>query len=91
MTDWRIEAGGHEGILIGGIYGSSGGLVIRSESGKFYWMIENIPERWSEIPESLYMALFEYERERNSDAYIFSEERRKYMSSKKKDESVTDS
>jgi len=74
--DWKITTGAGAGILIGEICGETGGIVIKTEDGKFYWMIENIPEQWYEIPESLYMALFDYEYDRSPGAYVFYQYRK---------------
>lgn len=54
---------------IGSICNHYGGLVVKAESGKHFWAIEDCKDGgWEEIPESLYRALIEFEtsRKRNS-------------------------
>lgn len=48
---------------IGDIGNTYGGLSVKTEQGKFYWSIEDYDGHdWDEIPESLYLALVEYEK-----------------------------
>ncbi len=52
---------------IGDIGNYYGGLSVKAENGKHYWSIENYSgHEWDEIPESLYLALVEYEATRHS-------------------------
>jgi hypothetical protein len=52
---------------IGTIGNYYGGLSVKTEDNKCYWSIENYDGRfWTEIPESLYRALVEYETARQS-------------------------
>ena len=57
---------------IGNIGNYYGCLEIKEDDGKFFWGIENWNgTNWEEIPESLFMALKEYEktRDKSKDSY----------------------
>ena len=51
---------------IKGIGNYYGGLIIKEESGKYYWLIENYNtdlddiEDWDEIPKTLYFELLNF-------------------------------
>jgi hypothetical protein len=52
---------------IGNISNYYGGLSVKTEDNKCYWSIEDYDGHdWTEIPESLYRALVEYETARES-------------------------
>lgn len=54
-----------KGREIGDIHNSEGGVYIKEENGKFYWLSENWNcEPWEEIPHYLYFALNKYQDER---------------------------
>lgn len=47
---------------IGTICNYYGGLSVKAEGGRYYWVIEGYDSRdWEEIPERLYRALMRYE------------------------------
>ena len=51
---------------IGTIGNYYGGLLVKSDGGKFFWGVEAPFEstRWEEIPKSLYTALLSFEKKR---------------------------
>ncbi len=50
---------------IGNIGNYYGGLCVKQEKEKFFWSITNYDgDEWEEIPESLYIALMDYEKNR---------------------------
>jgi hypothetical protein len=54
---------------IGDIGNYYGGLVVKTENGKFFWSITDWNgDRWKEIPENLFSALIEYEKSRAEGA-----------------------
>ena len=56
----------HIETRIGQIENFYGGLSIMTADGRFYWSIKRHDgDNWQEIPEKLYDALLEYERERD--------------------------